>query len=138
MPKFKLNSDAFEDLAANPTTESGRFNRDLAVRNCLTESIRQCSKSREQLADELSELTGRLVSVAHLNDWCAPSKHQFRFPASHILAFCKATGDNSLSRLLLTPRDAAMIRLAEAFLKKESAETNIDALKQILRSGGSE
>lgn len=54
-------------------------------------AIRQAPKSRETLADEMSELTGQTISVHQVNNWTAES-HPHRMPAEFIPALCESTG----------------------------------------------
>src|SRR5438552_18185230 len=73
------------------------------VRKVVTGAIRsvRATKSREQIAAEMSERIGRTVTVHMLNDFTSESKVFVRFPAAWIVAFCSATGDERLQRLVL-------------------------------------
>jgi hypothetical protein len=86
---------------------------DAAIRRTLSRALRACSKSRESVAEELSILLGMPVSARSLNNYTAESKSNYRFPAAWVVAFCKATGDDSLQRLLLGPELAAILQLGE-------------------------
>ncbi len=53
-------------------------------------AIKGAPKSRETIADEMSELAGYDVSVHQINNWTAES-HPHRLPADLLPAFCRAT-----------------------------------------------
>jgi len=62
-------------------------------------AIRRAPKSRESLADEMSEATGQTVTVHHINNWTAES-HPHRMPAELVPALCVATGCDEPLRVL--------------------------------------
>lgn len=86
---------------------------DVEIRRCLAEAMRLTCKSREQIADALSERIGRPITVHMLNDYAALSKEGNRFPAAWVRAFCEVTGDDSLQRMILGPHLAALVELGE-------------------------
>ena len=94
-------------------TDANSADYDLTVRTVFAEALRRCSKSRDQIADEMSAITVRKITKQMLNGYAAPSKEAARFPAAFIPAFCKATGDDRLLRLLLTPQILALIEIVE-------------------------
>lgn len=87
---------------------------DNAIRAAITRALRVCtSKSREAVAEELSEATGVQITLRMLNDYTAESRRPYRFPAAWVIPFCRITGDDSLQRLLLGPELADILRLGE-------------------------
>ena len=62
-------------------------------------AIRQAPKSREVIAEEMSELTGCTISVHQVNNWTAES-HSHRIPGEWVPAFCEVTQDFGPMRLL--------------------------------------
>lgn len=92
MSLFDLLVAAREERAV---TAPGRLN--IAARMTLAArcAIRNAPKSREVIAEEMSELTGEHITEAMLNNWTAES-HPHRVPGEWIPAFCIATGDNSM------------------------------------------
>lgn len=72
---------------------AGRLCRKDAVREALTEALSACQLSREEVAQEISRLTGEAVSVNHVNNWCSEAKRDWRFPMELATAFCMITGD---------------------------------------------
>ncbi len=102
---------------------------DLAVREHLAVAIHNSSKSRELIADEMSALVGRTITVRMINDYTATaeSKRAARFPAAWIESFCQVTGNETLQRSILSPRlrmllDLAECQLAEAAHSRRAAE----------------
>jgi hypothetical protein len=78
--------------AAKSMSES-RKNSD--IREILRSDIRQCPLSRQQIAYSLSEATGRRITVAQLDAYCAQTKPH-RFPAEMIAAWVRITGSRRL------------------------------------------
>lgn len=66
----------------------------------VTEVIRNSSRSRAQVADEMSRLLGISVTERMLDCYTAESKEKHRFPAAFVPAFCRATADFRLLYLL--------------------------------------
>ncbi|GAB7082325.1 hypothetical protein [Megalodesulfovibrio paquesii] len=63
------------------------------MREALTEALAGCALSREEVAAELTRLTGEAVSVHHLHNWCSEAKREWRFPLELVTAFCQITQD---------------------------------------------
>lgn len=119
---------------ADPAPTQSRWaatSYDATVRELLAKVIRRCAKSREQIADEMSNLVGRQITVAMLNGYTAPSKEPARFPAAFVCAFCEATGDDRLQRLVLGPRLSKLLEFGE--LQLAAGELR----EQLLRDGDS-
>lgn len=89
--------------------------KETALRNLLSRIIRQCPKNRTQIAEELTALTGRRVTVHMLNDFTAESKKGSRFPASLVTPFCEVVGSDELQRHILSPRLRNFLTLGEFF-----------------------
>lgn len=72
-------------------------------------ALAACQLSREEVAGEMSRLTGEAVSVNHVNNWCSEAKREWRFPMELATAFCQITGDFGLISAILdgTGRDLA-------------------------------
>lgn len=67
---------------------------DAAIKN----AIRKAPKSREIIADEMSELTGERVTIGMINNWTAAS-HVHEMPGRFYAAFCVATSDIEVIRI---------------------------------------
>jgi hypothetical protein len=95
------------------------LNSDLAVRQLLTDALRSCPLSRQQVAEEMSRILGCAVTLSMINDFTASSRNQekrkfpIRFPAAWVGAFCAATGDDRLRRYLLGDHLGTLLDLGE-------------------------
>jgi len=89
---FDLLVQAQEERAA---TAPGRLNVSARMTQAARMAIRSAPKSREIIAEEMSELTGDTITVSMINNWTAES-HPHRMPGEWIPAFCRVTGDNAL------------------------------------------
>ena len=81
MPKF-IESAVIEsgDLFQAAERLDASLNLDLAVRKAITVAVKQSSKSRAQVADDLARLTGHRVSEHMLHSFSSESKEGHRFP----------------------------------------------------------
>jgi hypothetical protein len=86
---------------------------DLALRLLLSSVMSGCSKDRQQIATELSQKTGRAITVSILNDYTATTKASARFPAAYVREFCEVTGNDELLRFLFTSDIRDLVRLGE-------------------------
>jgi hypothetical protein len=89
---FKGRSNAFR---------AGMLARKDAVREALTSALSSCGLSREDVAAEMSRLTGEHISRGHLDNWCSEGKRDWRFPCEYVTAFCIVTGDYGLVAAVL-------------------------------------
>jgi hypothetical protein len=76
----------------------GRLSVADSLNAAIKAAIRNAPKSRETIADEMSELTGERITMAQINNWTADS-HPHDMPGRFYPAFCVATGDVELIRL---------------------------------------
>lgn len=90
-------------------------------------AIKIAPKSREQIADDMTELSGRRVTAGMINNWTAES-HPHDVPAELLPAFCEATGDFG-SLLVLT--DTAGVYTVEP---PEKIRAKIQALEEQKRA----
>lgn len=89
-------------------------NPDAAMRKLLTELLKQSSKSRAQIAEEISVHAGQRISKRMLDDWTAESKKPARFPACLVQVFCEVTGNDQLQRHLLSERMRRLLSVGES------------------------
>lgn len=92
MSLFDLLLAAREEQVAKAP---GRLNISPRLALAARCAIKNAPKSRESIADEMSDLTGDHITVSMINNWTAES-HPHRMPGEWIPAFCLATGDNSM------------------------------------------
>lgn len=105
--KKKLVSDANQmslfdllrqDQAEREQSRPARLNLSARIDTAIRNAIGAVRKSRETLADEMSELTGERVTLGMINNWPSPS-HPHEMPGRFYAAFCVATGDIELIRI---------------------------------------
>lgn len=84
------------------------------VRNALTDAIKASGLSRYKIAAVMSEVTGKDISKHMLDKWTAESSTYHRFPAELVPAFCYATHDSHLLRVLATPLACEVKESSEA------------------------
>lgn len=114
---------------------------DLHVRRALQTSFRAGEKSRQTIADEMTRLTGREVTVRMLDHFAAETHSAHRFPAAWLPAFCVAAGDCEVMRLLVSAagfrmvdaEEILLIEYARATLKKKEATEEMEQLEPRLR-----
>ncbi|SDB03373.1 hypothetical protein SAMN05660653_00148 [Desulfonatronum thiosulfatophilum] len=100
MTKKKARTDRGQlqlplDLHREPVRAGGYRVRD-AVQEALRETLEKCPISREDLAEEMSRVTGESVTVNHLNSWTAASKQGWRFPLEFAAAMAMITGNTAI------------------------------------------
>jgi hypothetical protein len=76
----------------------GRLNVASLIDSAIGRAIRNAPKSRETLADDMTDLTGERVTVGMINNWTSAS-HPHEMPGRFYPAFCVATGDIELIRI---------------------------------------
>lgn len=107
------------------------------IRAMLAEAIRKSGRSREEIAENMSRLTGTQVTVRRLNAFTAKSREDFRFPAELARAFCMATGDFTLLRNLIemagfrvvTKTEFDVLQLGHEYLTQKRATENMRLLE---------
>lgn len=88
-----------QDQAERSATTPGRLCVSARLLAAVKLAIKQAPKSRETIADQMTELSGTEVSVAMINNWTAES-HPHRMPAELLPAFCAATGSTQPLRIM--------------------------------------
>lgn len=118
----------------------GRLNMEATLRELASAALKHTRRSRYEVAAEMSRLLGREITKSQLDSWSAESKEQHRFPLVYINAFCEATGDRQILRLLAEKAGGYFIEGEDALYtelgrleqrKKELAEKEI-LIRQML------
>lgn len=109
---------------------------DLAIRALLSDVMARCGKDRKQIASELSQRTGRTITVSILNDYTRTTKIGARFPAAYVGIFCQITNSDALQCLLLGPTLLALIEIGEKELANQRNRSAKEALMRRLLSAG--
>jgi hypothetical protein len=80
-----------------------------AVREALTEALESCPLTREQIASEMSRLTGESITINHINNWTSGAKRDWRFPLEYASALVVITGDAGIIAAVLDGTGMAML-----------------------------
>jgi hypothetical protein len=86
---------------------------DSLIRDTLRQLLHIPTKSRQNVADELSQRLGRKISVHILHKWVSDGKQVWRLPADVVPALCEILGDDTLQRLLLNAPMKEALELGE-------------------------
>jgi len=84
----------------SPVFQAGESDLHLRVKRAAVEDLRECRWSREQVAEGLTRLVGREVSIAQLDAMLAESKTH-RLPVEWVPAWVRVTGSRRLLELLV-------------------------------------
>jgi hypothetical protein len=115
----------------------GSLNDESIIRGIVTESIRNCNKSRDQIAEEMSALCGDRITVRMLNSYTSEAAEQHRWPAQYTRSFCHVVGNSKLLRCitersgfhLITDEEAQLLELGKQFLIRKRADEQIALLE---------
>lgn len=93
----QLSMDRFFEVPRDRAPTPGSFDFDRQLRNLLNRAIKECPKSRAEIAAGMSDLVfgdagDGEITKAQLDSWTAPSRGEWRFPLCYLPAFIQATG----------------------------------------------
>lgn len=74
------------------------------VKQAMSDDIADCQLSREQIAEQLSAITGVRVSVAMINDYAAQTKTH-KFPLAWIPGWCSIVRSQRLFSIVVKAMD---------------------------------
>jgi hypothetical protein len=125
----------------HPGALPGSLNDSAVVRGVLIQSIRKSGKSRAQIAEDISFLSGRDVTEISLNKFTAESRTDYRWPAELDRAFCRATGDDTLLRCraelagyrMIDATESDLLDLGKEMLRQKRAAENMALLERRLQ-----
>lgn len=120
----------------------GSLNDGNIVRRIITECIRNSDKSREAIAEEITNLVGEKVTVRMLNSYTSEAAELHRWPLQYTRAFCFAVSDWTLLRViaefsglrLITRSEIELLELGKEYLKQKRANEQILRIEK--RLGG--
>ena len=84
---------------------------DQAIRRAMHEAVPY--SRRPEVCKKMSEFVGHTISIHMFNAWIAPGRERSRFPLVYVEAFCRATGNDTLKRLMLGPELRGLLELGE-------------------------
>lgn len=87
-----------QEQAERQQSRPGRLNITGQIQAAIKHAIKSVRKSRETIADEMTELLGVKITDDTLYNWTAGS-HSHRMPGEYYAAFCIATGDIEIIRI---------------------------------------
>ena len=110
------------------------------VRETVARSIRKCHKSRSQIADEITRLTGRKLKEGSLNNFTARARSDYRWPAELDRAFAAVTGDDAILRCraelagyhLVDDGEYELLSLGREYLRQKRAGQQLELLAKRL------
>jgi hypothetical protein len=116
----------------------GSCDDDALVRGLITDGIKKSHKSREQIADEMSALTGQKISTRMLNAFTAEAMERHRFPFCWARAFCLAVNDWLLIKFiasragfeLIDSKDRQVLEVGRAYLSRRKIEARMGELER--------
>ena len=99
-----------------------------AVKEAIKKALSNCELSREEVADELSRLTGESVSIHQLNNWSSCSKIDRRLPLELAGALSVITGDKGVLNAALetcgfqtlAPKEILFFQLGQVVARERS------------------
>lgn len=119
---------------------AGALNFDAQLRAAISDSIDRSRLPRQLIAEEMERLLGTdpdyPVSKALIDAWTAPSRSGWRLPALYVPAFCAATEDDRVLRLIVGKSGAKLMDdEAESELGRLEAEAlQIRERQKLLRA----
>ncbi|MBT0664735.1 hypothetical protein KI809_10530 [Geobacter pelophilus] len=81
-----------QEISVQNSPVPGSLNMRHQIIAALKYALRHAGKSREQVADEMTNLTGEVITDDMISTWLASSKPKHRFPLEYLPAFRRATG----------------------------------------------
>lgn len=101
-----------------------------ALRHLLSDLLKECPKSRFEVAGRMSELTGQEITKHQLDSWTADSREGWRFPLEYLPAFEVAVDTTRLTRWI------AALRGAQVEVGKDAIYTEIGKLERLKEEAG--
>lgn len=131
------------EVPAAPATVPGGLDFDLRMRRLLKQALDACPLGHDQVAEAVSALTGRTVTVAMIYSWTGQSRPH-RFPAEMIPAFCQALGNTILVQGLAgacgcrvaESQELQLARLGQLWLIIHHAKGEQTRMAQAIPTGG--
>ena len=87
-----------QEQAERQSSRSGRLNISVHIHAAIINAISTVRKSRETIADDMTDLLGEKITCSMINNWTAES-HPHEMPGRYYSAFCIATDDLELLRI---------------------------------------
>lgn len=124
-----LTRDLFEVPVATPSAP-GALSCGRAIRHVLADVLKAATPSREQVAEQMSELTGSPISKHQLDSWTADSREGWRFPLEYVPAFEVACETRELTTWL------ADLRGCKVLVGKDALDAEIGRMERMREDAG--
>lgn len=98
--QFNLFDLLQQDQKQRQETAPGRLCISSRLQAAVRRAVKDAPMSRETLADRMTELSGRNITIHMIANWIAES-HPHNFPAELIPALCSAAGINDPLQVLI-------------------------------------
>ena len=125
------------EVPAAPAPIPGALNMSTEMRGLISNILKDCPKSRFEVAARMSELTGVEITKYQLDSWTAESRDGWRFPLEYAPALEVACETYRLTEWLASKRGCKVMVGKEALLaelgKIEQMEAELKAQKQALK-----
>lgn len=123
-----------------PRPVGGSLDFGLELRGTLSQILKDCPLSREEVAGRMSFLLGQEVTIHQLNSWTAESRPGWRFPFEFAAALEAATESYGLVELLASKRGCAVLvgketvqaRLIKMHARKDNLLKQIKQMESLL------
>jgi len=106
------NQDSTSEIGTPARTPDSTEAR---LREYVSDALKHCSRriTREQVAQELTTITGHKITKRMLDDWATPSKKGLRVPAFLVKPLCEITGHNDLAMAVVPYRVAFLVAMGQ-------------------------
>lgn len=115
-----------------------------SISRVLSESLKHCELSREQVAKKMSEFLRQNVSLAMLDNYTSEAKDEYIINLVRFIAFLEVTQDRAVLQhiaemfgwAVVEKRHAEAIEYAELIERKEDLNRELESRRRRLKSGG--
>lgn len=101
-----------------------------AIRHVLAGLLKAAPRSREEVAERMSELTAASISKHQLDSWTADSREGWRFPLEYVPAFEVAVETRELTTWL------ADLRGCKVLVGKDALDAEIGKMERMREDAG--
>ncbi|MGJ5203620.1 hypothetical protein [Bradyrhizobium sp. HKCCYLR20261] len=109
------------------------------IAQAMTEAIKDCGKSRDEIAEAMSQVLGERVTVEVLYQYSSPANERNNIPAHRLMALVAVTGDVRILNAAL--QDTGFIALDQRFeplIRREIAKERMEQLRQEMETADAE
>ncbi|UFZ05473.1 hypothetical protein LQG66_03915 [Bradyrhizobium ontarionense] len=111
----------------------------IRIAQAMTEAIKDDGRSREEIADAMSQVLGERVTVEVLYQYSSPANERNNIPAHRLMALVAVTGDVRILNAAL--QDTSFIAIEQRFeplIRREVAKERLEQIRQEIESADAE